>query len=325
MKNIQAIVYALMFSLYGSTVIAAWVEPFITDAKIDIAVGYDAASGIYTYRYTIVNPASNFAAIRFIVLDVSPDAQPVTVADKPFMDKTGLVTDGSVKRDHSTYSGKSLSLGVESPTGWYAAIGQEGDVTWIPDAPWGQPFDYIDPGEIVEGYTLNTRVPPGAVTSILKPYVDMGPGSPYAQYGELCGEDNSPCPDPRTFWHTLTTVGPVLPRERVLIDGKGQRSTDVNTFLRYANPSDSTTVTLPANASTYPLAVVFGETIDPGSFSATLNGADISTQFTVNAGETSVASLALANGRNTLVLSIDGLRNDGRTATDTDRLTFIVK
>jgi hypothetical protein len=152
----------------------------------------------------------------------------------------------------------------------------------------------------------------------------MGPGSPYEEYGELCGEDNSPCPDPKTFWVERQVVGPKLPSEQVLIDGKGQRGTDVNTFLRYANPLE-TSVALPAGTRSFDLVVVFGQMILPESFQATLNGNAITGQFRVAPGGTAVVKLPLEPGRNVLVLSIDGHRDDGRVASDTDRLVFVVK
>lgn len=38
----------------------------------------------------------------------------------------------------------------------------------------------------------------------------------------------------------------------------------------------------------------------------------------------SMVRLDLANGSNTLILSVEGIRSDGRKGRDTDRLTFIV-
>jgi hypothetical protein len=325
MKLLQYIIYAFISLSYGMAATATWVEPDISSAKVDTNVIYDSGAGIYTYMYTVTNPSSSFAPVKAWGVDVSPDSVPTPTEAMQFMDRTGLVSDERLKRDYSADTGKSLALGVETPIGWESVISLGGDVTWMPAINWGQPIDYLYPGEILGPFVIHSRVPPGATISLLKPRIDMGPGSPYEEYGELCGEENSPCPDPKTFWVERTVLGPVLPSKRVLIDGKGQRSSDVNTFLRYANPSDSTTVSLPLDTNSYPLAVVFGSDIDPASFSATLNGVDIGSQFNVAAGITSVVNLPLTSGRNTLVLSIKGLRADDRTATDTDRLVFIVK
>lgn len=325
MKLLHYILYVLVSACYGVSASASWIEPDISGAIIDTNVKYSMETGIYTYFYTVTNPASSFVPVKVWGLDVSPNSTLTASDDTKFIDRTGLVSDERLKRDYASEAGKSLAIGVETPIGWESVISVGGDVTWMPAITWGQPIDYLTPGENAGPFILHSRVPPGAIVSLLKPRVDMGPGSPYEQYGELCGEENSPCPDPKTFWIQRTVVGPVLPRERVLIDGKGQRSSDVNTFLKYANPTDATTVSLPANTVNYQLAVVFGSSINPDSFSAILNGVDISNQFTVASGITSVVNLPLDSGRNTLVISVDGLRTDGRTATDTDRLTFVVK
>lgn len=113
------------------------------------------------------------------------------------------------------------------------------------------------------------------------------------------------------------------PSPLVLFDGKGQRPADVNSFLSYLKPLEAQT-TLPQGQSAYYLLIFYGKTIQPQTFKATLNGADISGSFHPNPDSSDAVKLNLQQGRNTLVVSVDGIRNDGRKATDTDRLVFIV-
>ncbi|WP_303902198.1 hypothetical protein [Thiohalomonas denitrificans] len=308
----------------ASTLSAEWIVPDISKADVQVEVDFDPATGIYRYDYTVINPSSSFAPVRYFWIATKPEFPTSLVGDRPYLDDSGLPSDGSLKRDHSSASAYAIPLGVESPTGFRASIGRHGDVLWVPDGPWGEPRDLIDPGEVISGFRLHSRVPPGSITSILKPQIDMGPGSPYEEYGELCGEDDSPCPDPNTFWEERRVVGPQLPEERELIDGKGQRGRDVNQFLRFANPLE-TSVDLSPDIEHYDLVVVFGETIVPASFEASLNRSNITERFTVAPGGTAVVKLPLEPGRNTVVLSIDGERDDGRTATDTDQIIFVVK
>ncbi len=115
----------------------------------------------------------------------------------------------------------------------------------------------------------------------------------------------------------LSTVTPIL------FDGKGQRPFDVNTFLAYAGPMEAQTI-LPAGQTSYDIAIYYGKTILPGTFKATLNRVDITGSFHPKAGTSEIVTVTLQKGRNTLILSVDGVRDDGRRATDTDRLTFIV-
>ncbi len=104
-------------------------------------------------------------------------------------------------------------------------------------------------------------------------------------------------------------------------DGGGQRPRDVNKFLTYSNPTDSP-VTLPPDISVFPLSLAYGPTTIPATFSATLNGTDISGLFHPQAGTFETVMVPLASGKNLLVLQIDGTVSSGRVATDTDRLVF---
>lgn len=56
---------------------------------------------------------------------------------------------------------------------------------------------------------------------------------------------------------------------------------------------------------------------------ATLNGQPF-TEFSPVEGTQEVVTIPLSPGRNTLKLSVEGLRSDDRFATDRDSLTFIV-
>lgn len=106
-------------------------------------------------------------------------------------------------------------------------------------------------------------------------------------------------------------------------DGRGQRPSDVNKFLSYANPT-SPRVQLQAGENTFPLMIFYGAAILPQTFKATLKGVDITAQFHPTPGGNELVNLSLAPGSNTLVLSVDGTTATGRVATDTDRLVFSV-
>jgi len=108
-----------------------------------------------------------------------------------------------------------------------------------------------------------------------------------------------------------------------VFDGKGQRPTDVNKFLQYFNPMQARTE-LPLGTSSFNLIIIYGNTIKRETFTAVLNGKDIRGKFNPLPGKSEIVNLPLTKGSNTLVLSVKGLRMDGRTAEDTDRLTFIV-
>jgi hypothetical protein len=108
-----------------------------------------------------------------------------------------------------------------------------------------------------------------------------------------------------------------------LFDGKGQRPADVNSFLGYEQPTQVQT-DLAAGTSDYTVHIYYGKRIDPASFTAELNKQDISQHFSPYPFSNQEVEIPLQQGRNVLVLSIEGARGDGRKAKDTDRLVFIV-
>ncbi len=107
-------------------------------------------------------------------------------------------------------------------------------------------------------------------------------------------------------------------------DGGGQRPADVNRFLRYSSPSEART-SLPAGTTSARVAITYGATIDPATFAVTLNGTDVRHLFSPQAGGSQTIDVPLAAGSNTLLLSVQGLTDSGRVATDTDRLVFLVQ
>ena len=105
-------------------------------------------------------------------------------------------------------------------------------------------------------------------------------------------------------------------------DGKGQRPSDVNKFLSYVTPTQSTT-TLPAGTTSFSLITIYDKNIISSTFTAELNGVDVKSLFHLASGNTESVTLNLSQGRNTLILSVEG-NLPNRIARDTDRLVFIV-
>ncbi len=64
--------------------------------------------------------------------------------------------------------------------------------------------------------------------------------------------------------------------------------------------------------------------MEPGTFSAHLNKEDISAKFSPQPFTDEEVEIPLQKGRNVLVLSIEGQKPSGPSATDRDRLVFIV-
>lgn len=106
-------------------------------------------------------------------------------------------------------------------------------------------------------------------------------------------------------------------------DGGGQRPRDVNKFLSYINPTDTSTV-LPTGTTSYPLTIIYNKAVVTNSFQATLDGADVSSLFNPKPGSLETVNVPLQSGKHTLILSIEGNLSN-RTAKDTDRLILDVQ
>lgn len=106
-------------------------------------------------------------------------------------------------------------------------------------------------------------------------------------------------------------------------DGGGEQPTDVNRLLSYVNITKAKT-RLPPGADSTDLFIIYGDAVIAESFTAKLNGQDISGLFTPVAGGHEIVKISLQAGENVLVLEVMGAvtRND---ATDTDRLVFVVR
>jgi VCBS repeat-containing protein len=121
--------------------------------------------------------------------------------------------------------------------------------------------------------------------------------------------------DGQEYSETFSTVA------NIGATGGGQRS-DVDEFLAYSQPVMKSNE-LPAGTINYDVTIIYGDTIDANTFQVELNGQPFG-DFNPGAGTFETVNIPLSPGRNVLLLTTDGVRSDGHTATDRDRLTFIV-
>jgi hypothetical protein len=105
--------------------------------------------------------------------------------------------------------------------------------------------------------------------------------------------------------------------------GTGQRPADVNRLLTFASPMDAH-VTLATGTTSYTVIPFYSTAVIPSSFTAVLNGTNVSNLFHPQPGSSEGVNIPLQSGRNVLTLQIDG-NLPNRVATDTDRLVFDVQ
>lgn len=285
-------------------------NPVITDTDLKVGVSFDVSTGIYTYTYTVVSGPTNLGEIDGFAVDITTTSPQETVIDPDLINDQSRI---DVQLPQFFDVPKNIvPVSLKSPPQWLSAV------TVLGQADWGSTEESNDifPGQTLSGFIIQAKAPPGPRRFGISPFFDT------VGFPEDC-EIRPDCPKPEDFNVSGQTIGPVLADELVLIDGKGQRPSDVNTFLKYSNPT-KTRATLPAGVKKFDLVVFYGPTIIPATFSASLNGVIITPKFNVTPGGVSVVRLDLANGNNTLILSVEGIRSNGRKGRDTDRLTLIV-
>lgn len=270
---------------------------------VSTSVSYSAASGLYTYTYTLANAAVSQQAAWLFALQFNG------AGDSP-----------------------------SGPTGWtFAQHDDRPIVSWAATETGELPPDFVDdgnvppsiytiaPGASLSGFQLVSSNPPGTISYFIQgetklPQVAGDVGDlPLEGQEVLDFTDDS---------FSGTTVGPVPVNQAQFFDG-GRRPA-VDTFLVFMNLSTGDT-------RLAPLGIVVrlginGETVDELTFHARLNGVDVTTSFvsTNQPGEMiglfDLGSSVLQPGRNVLITSVDGVVPDTtRTATDVDRVTFTIQ
>ena len=102
----------------------------------------------------------------------------------------------------------------------------------------------------------------------------------------------------------------------------GGQNDDVDAFMAFASPPERK-VDLPAGTTSYDVVIIYGPTIDPGTFTASLNKQPFD-GFHPVPGTSETVTIPLSPGKNKLDLEVDGIRVDGKKATDKDKLEFRV-
>jgi hypothetical protein len=263
---------------------------------------YSPATHLYTYSYTLTNPAGSAAPLDTLVIKIEPGVDVVT--------------------------------NFRAPPGWRAFHAPEkGTVMWAatgftnPQAedPSGSvpPSDYaIGPGATLSGFSFDSFSPPGAGMAISQSYAPIHSPKTDEEF-EALETDRNLSTLPEDNGYRLATVVPVPDA-----DWTGNRRPSVDGFLVFANVDDKTTFQGEA-LFVFRLASA-GERVDTKTLRVLLNSSDVTTKFVWSdvfhgyAATFSAGSSPLKTGTNVLRTSVEGIvpGTTDRVATDTDRLTF---
>jgi len=270
--------------------------------RIDSQVAFDSETGLYSYAYVVRNHATSEQPVRFfalefdsvIVNDVSPDGWTA-----------------GVHTDRPVISWAATGIGDLPPD--YVDDGN------VPPSPFS-----IEPGDTLAGFSFQSPAPPGNTRFYVQgdtplPQVAGDAGELIAENATTDFTENS---------RQGYTVGPYMLNEDSVFNGGTERG--VEGFLGFLGTKDRETHNAPAEVVVR--FGVHGEAVDRSTFSASLNGRDVTALFTVVAGalDQKMATLDLELspvrlGRNVLITSVRGIDPDsGDTVADVDRLVFFV-
>ncbi|HLZ08549.1 MAG TPA: hypothetical protein VKT80_08180, partial [Chloroflexota bacterium] len=267
----------------------------LTGSSLTVAVSYDPGTQIYRYEYTVNAANTNKASIAGFTVDLAG------AVSRPQLDPS---LTNNIDREESQVGtfqpSTTIPVGITVPnSGWYGSMSVKGAVTFTGLYP----ANRIAPGTSAGGFVLQSKQPPGSRTAMVMPAVDVWDNLPAPPEGveyEPARAD--------TYAVTVSTIGPIDPSDANLFNGGGQQPAEVNKFLRYAQPLDNR-VKLAAGTRSYAVIVYYGPTIISSTFNATLDGADITSQFHPIAGSAEVVTIPIGTGTTKLHLSVDGTKS----------------
>lgn len=182
----------------------------------------------------------------------------------------------------------------------------------------------IRPGTSLSGFRFVSLDPPGEVTFYAQGETQLPLLAPGADADALPPWDDHITVDSVSG----TTIGPVPLNPADFFEGG--RGPAVDGFLVFMNLADGDTKGSPIG-----IVIKFGvrgENVDATTFTATLNGVDVTSSFAASPGvgdrvaRFALGSSALTLGKNVLLTGVDGVvPGTTRTARDVDRVTFTVK
>ncbi|MHB0970836.1 MAG: hypothetical protein ACYC7A_14975 [Thermoanaerobaculia bacterium] len=285
----------------------------IDGSTIESTVTYDSARRVYIYAYTVVAAASNRTGITGFSIDIA-GRESRTQLDPDL--QNNFDREETVRRQLQPQT--AIPVGITVPHPWVVA--RVNGVSRVAFVFMGAGND-LEPGERLEGFRLESKLPPAWRAATIdvssKPWIPILRSYPK-------GADVEFNHTPSEFELQTKVLAPFDLDETTWFVGGGQSPREVNPFLRFESPTESR-VTLPATTTRFETIVVFGATTDPTSFTADLNGVDVTNLFRPMPGVTDSVVIPLVAGTNKPQLSIQGETSSGRSATDSDTLTFIVK
>lgn len=284
----------------------------IEGSTLTATVDFDASRNVYRYTYRLDVPATAKVPVRGFALDLKGrENRPQADLDLR-SNYVVLYPDRQLQPNHTI----PIGFQVPSPSTTRVTLNVHGELA-VRFMGWNVP-----PGGTAGGFVVESKLPPGPRKVTIRP--DDSSWDAVEMQWQGSSEDLVFRPSSTDHYLVKTeTLGPYDYDASALFNGGGQSNAEVNPFLRYAYPADTRTKLTAADAKKR-VIVFFGSTVDPATFTADLNGVDVRSRFMVVPGGASSVEFIFPSGTSKLKLSIEGRTSAGRTARDTDTLTFLV-
>lgn len=285
--------------LFSANSYAELKDPKLRDEDISnavVSVNVEKKNDLYKYTYTVESPDVSKGIINDFLIDVGCDIEfdPVEIP---------------VEVDRLGYGGNNSDDGEHVPVEIFAGYGTSNfySISANNHALWNI---YLKPSESVTNIYLISPAPPGERTYTLIPYMDVA-GYDYNLYDE-----NDPTvPWIGDFTVTAKVTGPSCSNEPPPPDelflGSGKEPFNINGLLSYSTP-DHDPIQLESINDRIQVGIYYSESIDKKSFSARLNGVDISDKFNPAPGADEMVEVSGAwREFNNLIISVKGV-TEGR-------------
>lgn len=152
--------------------------PVFQNVQIQSQVAFDAGAGLYTYSYTISNPASNTGEIWSIDIDITQPTNSVNLSSQGLTiggDRI-VVTFAEKIVDFKGSNVPMVPVGISAAGGWAGGIGRRG----VAGFSSGDAATNILPGQTQSGFEFITRGLPTIREIEIEPwwiYVSEGPAT----------------------------------------------------------------------------------------------------------------------------------------------------
>ena len=179
--------------------------PIFTNASVRAEITYVSGTGLYTYNYSITNPATNTGEIWSIDIDIRQPSYGQALSSDDLTIPHGFITD-SFDESISDFKGLNITtmvpVGITVPSGWGGDLGVRGVAGFSSnnDSP------NILPGETKGGFQLISRGLPAIRNIEIQPWWIM------AVNEEATDEDaNIGRATIKSLKYTTKTIGPTTP------------------------------------------------------------------------------------------------------------------